>query len=424
MPGDAKGDLVVGAPLAAAATLNVLVVDDDAFLRKGARIIPAPESCPHRIRGELGARRWKCCLRADNPPIDLVFLDLFMPKMDGIEVLRHIEPNDHTPTFVFVSGVNSALLTTAVHLATARGLPVLGALEKPLSQADVDLVLKLRRERRKKPRLTVGGFAIPPDELVAAIHEKWLELHYQPKVNLKTMEIVGFEALVRLRHPVFGLIPPGIFIPLAEESNLIGPITAQVLTLALEQSTRWKNAGLDTTISVNISAKMLVDLGLPDRMEQDALRCGAKPDGVILEITESGLFADEGDSLDILARLCMKGFHLSIDDFGTGYSSMEQLRRVPFAELKIDRAFVNGVTPNSKDYSILDSSVALGKKLGLKVVAEGAETAEDMEMLAAVGADVVQGYHIAKPIPADDVLPWARNWRLANGGQGAARALL
>lgn len=139
-----------------------------------------------------------------------------------------------------------------------------------------------------------------------------------------------------------------------------------------------------------------------------------------MEITESGVFADEGDSLDILTRLCMKGFLLSIDDFGTGYSSLQQLRRVPFAELKIDRAFVTGVTERSKDYSILASSIVLGKELGLKVVAEGAETWRDMELLRTVGADVVQGFHIAKPMQAASVPGWISNWNATQGASGEA----
>lgn len=398
-----------------ASALNVLVVDDE----PGVRTI-LERLLKDRVASVLTASNGRDALellRIVDPPVDLVFLDLVMPKMDGIEVIRHMAARESPPLFAFVSGVSATLLNAAVHLAATRGIPVVGALEKPITVSAVDTILRLAAAARKDEAKRPGGFSIPEEQLLAALREKWLELHYQPKVSLASGDIEGFEALVRLRHPDYGLISPGVFIPLAEESGLITSITNQVLMLALAQSAEWRAAGLSTKVSVNISAKMLVDLNLPDRIEAEAKRCGTSPNQIVLEITESGVFADEGDTMDILTRLCMKGFQLSIDDFGTGYSSMQQLRRVPFTELKIDRAFVTGIRRQSKDYSILDSSVTLGKKLGLSVVAEGAETADDMQLLKSVGADIVQGYHVAKPMPAADVLPWSREWRQAQSAR-------
>jgi EAL domain-containing protein (putative c-di-GMP-specific phosphodiesterase class I)/FixJ family two-component response regulator len=389
--------------------LTVLVVDDEPAIR---------EILERLLKGRVGSvltagngRDALELLRIIDPPVDLVFLDLVMPKMDGIEVVRHMAAREAPPMFAFVSGVSTTLLNAAVHLATTRGIPIVGALEKPITVGAIEMILKMATTTRRGETKRAGGFSIPEEQLLAALREKWLELHYQPKVNLKTGRLEGFESLVRLRHPDHGLISPGIFIPLAEESGLITSITNQVLTLALQQSAEWRAAGLSTKISVNISAKMLVDLNLPDRIEAEAHRCGASPNQIVLEVTESGVFADEGDTMDILTRLCMKGFQLSIDDFGTGYSSMQQLRRVPFAELKIDRAFVTGVQRGSKDYEILDSAVTLGKKLGLSVVAEGAETPEDMKLLSDVGAEVVQGYYVSRPMAANEVVPWSRAWK-------------
>lgn len=388
---------------------RVLVVDDQPFVRAIMKRLLAP-----RVSSILEASNGKEALGIIGDPdaaIDIVFLDLMMPEMDGVEVVRHIADRPGLPSFVFVSGVNAALLAAAVGLASLRGLNVLGAIEKPVDPAALDAIFDMGKKAKVSRSKTPNPLPIPKEYLADAVREEWLELHYQPKVNLSTMGIDGFESLVRLRHPDLGLIPPGIFIPLAEETGLIGKITNHVLLSALQQSASWRDAGIDTKVSVNLSAKMLVDLDLPDRIEEEARRCGAKPQEVILEITESGVFADEGNSLDILTRLCMKGFLLSIDDFGTGYSSLAQLRRVPFTELKIDRAFVTGIHPDSKDYSILDSSIALGKKLGLTVVAEGAETDNDIALLRNVGADVVQGYHISRPMRAQDVPDWMANWR-------------
>jgi EAL domain-containing protein (putative c-di-GMP-specific phosphodiesterase class I) len=165
-----------------------------------------------------------------------------------------------------------------------------------------------------------------------------------------------------------------------------------------------------TKVSVNVSAHMLVALNLPDLLARDAERFEVDPHQMILEITESGLFHDSANTLDILARLHMKGFSLSIDDFGTGYSSMEQLRRVPFAEMKIDRAFVCGADKNAKAMAILESSAHLGRSLQMSVVAEGVETQADWNTVRAAGIDLAQGYFIAQPMAAELVPAWAVQW--------------
>jgi len=202
------------------------------------------------------------------------------------------------------------------------------------------------------------------------------------------------------------MIPPGSFIALAEKTGQIGALTDRTTTLALEQLSAWSASGFPARVSVNLSAFMLVDLDLPDRLAAEAERNGVDPRNVILEITESGLFQNAANTMEILARLHMKGFPLSIDDFGTGFSSMEQLRRVPFGEMKIDGAFVRGAAENAKARAILESNANLGRALGMTVVAEGAETKEDWEVLREAGIDVVQGYLFAKPMPAPDARAW------------------
>jgi EAL domain-containing protein (putative c-di-GMP-specific phosphodiesterase class I) len=178
-------------------------------------------------------------------------------------------------------------------------------------------------------------------------------------VSLADGSVAGFEALARWQHPHTGLIFPGIFIRIAERSGQIGALTDQIVMLSLKQCAAWGRAGIHTKVSVNLSAYMLVDLGLPDRMVREADRFHVDPRQVILEITESGLFRDAADTQDILARLHMKGFPLSINDFGIGYSSIDVLRRVPFAEMKIDRAFLHDAGKNAKNHAILKSSAIL-----------------------------------------------------------------
>ncbi len=349
-------------------------------------------------------------LRRDNPRVGLVFCDLMMPDMDGVEVVRHVAELSHKPPFIFISGANAALLGTAADMARARGLLVLGALEKPISVEAVRSMLAKLDNVRTSPRLAQQAVPLTAADLSRGLDRNQIILHYQPKINLRTSRIEGFESLARWQHPDHGLVPPGQFITLAEESGIIEPLTDRVLSLALAQCADWNAAGMPTKISINISAHLLVDLRMPDRIAREAAQHRVDPKQIVLEITETGVFRDAADTLDILARLHMKGFALSIDDFGTGYSSMEQLRRVPFAELKIDRAFVNGAAQNHKAKAILQSSSNLGKSLGLSVVAEGAETQEDWDLLTALGLDVVQGYFVSRPMPVESVMAWSKDW--------------
>lgn len=389
--------------------LRVLVVDDKAFVRTmTGRILQSVGIS--NVSYAADGHEALDLLKRDDPRIGLVLCDLMMPDMDGVELVRHAAELPHKPPFIFVSGANAALLGTAADMARARGLLVLGAIEKPVSVESVRGMLTKFAEVRSSPKTAPRTLPLSPADLTRALDRDQIILHYQPKVNLRTARIEGFESLARWQHPDHGLVPPGQFIAMAEESGTIEPLTDRVLLLALRQCAAWNAAGLATKISINISAHLLVDLRMPDRIAREAAQAGVDPKQIVLEITESGVFRDAADTLDILARLHMKGFALSIDDFGTGFSSMEQLRRVPFGELKIDRAFVNGAAQNQKARAILQSSASLGKSLGLTVVAEGAETQEDWDLLAALGLDLVQGYFVSKPMPAEAVLAWTKAW--------------
>jgi EAL domain-containing protein (putative c-di-GMP-specific phosphodiesterase class I) len=317
-----------------------------------------------------------------------------------------------------VSGADAALLSTVLVIARARGLSVLGSVEKPLHAEAIKRVLK---EFRAPARPQIKNFALTVGDLRGALDRDQLVVHYQPKVSLKTREISGFEALARWRHPEHGLVPPGQFIAMAENAGVIGEVTERIWALALRHCAAWNRVGLATKVSVNISAHLLTDLAIPNRLARDVWLQGLSPKQFIIEVTESGAFGNAADTLDILARLHMKGFALSIDDFGTGYSSMEQLRRVAFSELKIDRTFVHGATQNAKTRAILASSAALGKGLNLGVVAEGVETQEEWDLLGTTAVDSVQGFFVAKPMLYDQVPGWCEAWtaapRPANEGQ-------
>jgi len=384
--------------------LRVMVVDDKPFMRNVAGRILQSCGCEQIDYAESGAAALSL-MRQASPPVDLVFCDLMMPDMDGVEVIRYALDLPRIPAFVFVSGADEALLNGAMATARARGITVLGVVEKPITAETVRYLLA--RFTPPHQRLLQGSKFVPsPAELEAALEQDQIVLYYQPKFNRRTNSADGVEGLARWRHPDHGLVMPGSFIPVAEEHGLIQALTDRALRQALCQIADWTRAGLKTKISVNISATLLDDLTMPDRMLNDADRFRVAPQQIVLEITESGLCKDTGNALEILSRLHLKGFALSIDDFGTGYSSLEQLRRIPFSELKIDRAFVDGAINNKKTKAILQSSATLGHSLGLTLVAEGAETQEDLELLDEVGIDIVQGHVIARAMPPQQTLHW------------------
>src|SRR3954447_5305849 len=257
-----------------------------------------------------------------------------------------------------------------------------------------------RHDRHSATRLALLG------ELRHAIDGDEFVLHYQPKASLSTGRVDGVEALVRWEHPERGLVPPDEFIPLAEQTGVIKPLTAWVLDNALAQCRAWRDSGLDLTVAVNLSVRNLLDAHLPESIAELLRRHELPPSALELEITESTIVADQVRALDVLTRLNAMGIGLSVDDFGTGYSSLAYLKDLPVCELKIDRKFVNNMTEDGDDAFIVRSTIDLGRNLGLQVVAEGVETEAVWDQLAALGCDVAQGYYLTRPLPAADLTDW------------------
>ena len=238
-------------------------------------------------------------------------------------------------------------------------------------------------------------------ELRRAIREGELLLHFQPKVDAGTGVVVGAEALVRWQHPERGLVPPGDFIALAEETGLIVALTDWVLESACSHLRRWQDAGLSCgPLSVNLAASSLADTALADGLDALMRRHGLAPHCLTLEMTETMLMRDVEAGVALLETLRSRGYGLSLDDFGTGYSSLSYLKRFPIGELKIDRAFVIDAARGGRDGALAAAIIALGRELGLGVVAEGVETPEQAAFLMRRGCNVQQGYLFSRPVPA------------------------
>ncbi|WP_329790616.1 EAL domain-containing protein [Lentzea sp. DG1S-22] len=331
------------------------------------------------------------------------------------------------------SPVNALVVAERVHRALEDafdldGLSVdvgcsIGVAMYPADSADVHELLKhadiamyaAKRARLGtsvyEPGLDVHGTAqlTVISDLRRAIDQAELVLHYQPKADARTGAVCGAEVLCRWQHPRFGLLGPDRFIPAAEETGLIEPLTRYVLDHALAQCHAWHLTGWDVPVSVNVGAQCLHDTTFPDQVAGLLARHGRPASALTLEITESAIIADPIRASDVLTKLRELGVRLSIDDFGTGYSSIAYLRTMPVHEMKIDRSFTTNMRTDPSSGAITRSLLGLAQNLELEVVAEGVEDEETWSALAALGCDIVQGYCLSRPLPPDDFAAWLRD---------------
>ena len=254
-------------------------------------------------------------------------------------------------------------------------------------------------------------------ELPRAIQDGELVLHYQPKLDVKTGKLAGIEALIRWQHPTRGLIPPGDFVPAAEKTGLIQPLTRYVLDEALGQVTRWQQQGQELAVAVNLSMRNLHDPTLPDQVARLLRKWELRGDRLTFEITESAIVSDPAGTKAVIHELRELGVGIAIDDFGTGYTSLAYLARLAITQLKIDRSFVLNMDSDSHDAAIVRSIITLGHDLKLEIVAEGVETEAAYDRLASLGCDVIQGYWLSRPLPPAELSRW-----LASSGNGANEA--
>jgi EAL domain-containing protein (putative c-di-GMP-specific phosphodiesterase class I) len=258
-------------------------------------------------------------------------------------------------------------------------------------------------------------------ELRAALENDELELHYQPKADLRTGDVVGVEALLRWRHRERGMVAPDEFIPLAEQTGLMRAITQHVVDTALTQLAEWWKSGIRVQAAVNVCARDLYDREFANFLRQRLHEHGVPPRALMVEVTESVLMADPARAASTLLQLADVGVGVSLDDFGTGYSSLVHLKRLPVSEVKIDKSFVIRMDVNDDDAAIVRSIIDLASALGLRVVAEGVETREAWDRLAVYGCDAAQGWYLAKALPPADMTAWLEDF--GRGGDASDRLI-
>ncbi len=397
---------------------RALIIEDHAFQRSIAAQILG--NCGANEVLEAGDGASALAKIGQDPRIDLLLCDLNMPGMDGLAFLRHIAEQQVCCSVILVSALEPAILKTAEVMAKSYGLRILGIVEKPLSLAKL-MPLVLRHFSQN----AVAARPPPPvsaDDVAAGLERGEFVPYFQPKVDLKSGALAGVEALLRWRHPRHGHVPPTTFVPVMETNGLVTAATFGLVETVLAQCRDWQRAGLDIPVAVNISVESLSDTALADRLEALVHAAGLTPKALCLEVTETVAMTDLGHALETLARCRMKGFGLSIDDYGTGFSSMQQLTRLPVGEIKIDQGFVTGAAGAPVLAALIETTVAMARRLRLKTVAEGVETAEDWTLVSQLGCDVAQGFFIARPMPGEAIPDWHTTWRAAYSPPPASQA--
>lgn len=377
---------------------RLAVIDDD----------PGVCKFVSRIARDLGfevatatqSEKFRRLCREFKPAV--VVMDLGMPGVDGVEQLRFLVAELNGAEVILMSGFDKKVLNSARQVGEELGLSMKGVLPKPISVDELEKMLT-----------TASHFegSISARELASAIENGEIRPHFQPKALLQPAygrQVNEVEALARWHHPVHGLLTPDKFLPLAEETDLLSPMTHAVAIAACRQILNWDAAGMSMAVAINIAPQLLVNLSLPDEITALAADHGVECSRLIIEITESGVMADVARAMDILTRFRIKGFLLSLDDFGTGFSSLIQLYRMPFGEIKIDRSFVKDISVNEEARVIVQATIELAHRLDMTTCAEGVESLEDLRFLSRIGCDKAQGYFISKPIPGEKMRDFVR----------------
>ncbi len=329
----------------------------------------------------------------------LVIMGLEFGDPDGIALLRLLAEQRYAGWVLLLGGVERKISRIAERVGHTLGLQMLGSLDKPMRLAELRQRLERLHPGRKPALVPEDDPFFSAEELDAALERNELTVHYQPQFELATGRLSGVEALVRWVHPEIGLIGPASFLPMltAGQSRRL---TCHVLSCALADAERWREQGVLLSLSVNVTADDLMESQLPALTRH---RLPGESPLVVLEITETAAMDDELLGSEIAARLHLSGMEVAVDDFGVGFSSLTRLQMLPISELKIDRSFVRHLQQDTQDAAIVEAIALLGRRLGIRVVAEGVEELDCLPTLARFGCTHVQGFGLSRPVPAGDI---------------------
>jgi len=374
------------------ASNRLLVIDD--IPASSATIGRVARGCGYDTIITTDADDCRSRILSWNPSV--IVLDLTMPEMDGLQLMEWLAVRHSKARLLIVSGREPYLLREAEEIGRALGLNVAGSLQKPLRLESLRTILR---------EIYLDAGILSVQDLSNALSNREIRLEYQPQVDMRTGQVLGFEALARWDHPAYGLLPPDKFIPDLEAIEVMDDFTFHVVESAIEDLRHW-NGSLDSRLSINVSASNFKAMEIDEVIREKCAGNDTEIQRLTIEVTETAALADSGRIIGCLNRLENLGVQVSIDDFGTGYSSLTKLHAIPCTELKIDKSFVENCRSNPQSGILVRSMIELGHNLNKRIVAEGVEDEPTRRQLHAWGCDVEQGFLISKSLPASHVRQW------------------
>jgi EAL domain-containing protein (putative c-di-GMP-specific phosphodiesterase class I) len=354
--------------------------------------------------------------------VDLIISDIDMPKMDGLEFLRWLGRIAPRTAILIHSVLDQTLLRSVEAMAVEYGLTPIGLLEDPITVDSLTIALEraqlhFPKDWNKEPPL------VSRSEVEEGVRQKEFEPWFQPKIDIASGRVIGVEALLRWRRNDHVLLPAR-FVPVLEEAGLLMECTLRVAARAAECITMILDKEKEFTVAINVTPMLLDDPNFARALSTALVGSGARPEHIVIEVTETAMAQNQGAMLENLARLRMDGFGISLDDFCTGYSSMARLARSPFSEIKIDRTFVGRMYPGNREWLMIESTVALARSLGLHTVAEGVENEHQLDALKRFGCNSAQGFLIARPMPILELMHWIERDRVPSQEFGSTSQLV
>jgi EAL domain-containing protein (putative c-di-GMP-specific phosphodiesterase class I) len=339
---------------------------------------------------------------------DLALFDLNMPRLDGVQLLRRLADSNFNCPIVIISGLSQQIIGTIEKLSQQYQLNVVGTIGKPIDETAVDeLLTRLQNQKPDKAKAS----EIKTYEVLEALKNGKVEPWFQPQVELQRRRLVGFEVLCRIRHKRHGLMLPNSFMHTLERSDLIRVVTLDLMQHAIELVHSMPEEQQFFTLSFNLSAQLFDDESFIDELINVINNAPIRKDRIIIEITETTVASTPLKELEGAARIAITGCGLSIDDFGSGTATFERLHALPFTELKIDQQYLPKDQITEAQRALLESTINMARRLGMKVVMEGVETFRQWELVQHLGCEMAQGYFIAAPMAASEVSDWINQWQ-------------
>lgn len=386
-------------------SLRVLVLEDHLFQRSVAVNLLKQLGCGEVLEASNGTEALAVLQGAGS--VDVVVCDLQMDGMDGLEFIQRISATGQVGAIIVSSGLPGDVRRAVSQMGALLGVNMLGDIGKPLQIETLQPLLERVLSNRYAATQPPPSLELADEQQVRrAILEQQLEAYYQPKFDLRSGAVLGVEVLARWNHPLQGVLSPAIFLPTMERCGLMDELLFCQMHQALTLRSQALTQGITLNLAFNLQAAQLADVELTAHIKRILATHQAPGSSVTFELTESGLLEVPAVSLENLVRLRMMGCRLSIDDFGAGFSSLQRLCQLPFNEIKLDAEFVRGLLHEPRCGAVIGSTLALGQTLGMSVVIEGIETAEQRQALLALGCTQGQGYWHARPMNGADLLCW------------------